>query len=316
MEGLESQRGEVYQSLEKSATAAVNASLLLLGGEGTGKTMTVEHVLLHLKQNMSKEGRIGFVAVRLNGLVHADETVALKEIENQLKGEEQQFGSLSSVADNMEYLKRVLKETKRVGIPVFFILDNVDAFIAENNRQSLLYTLFDMMNDPQVAASIICCTRKINITNMLEKRIRSRANFKFVHFFPQSLINVTSSLKAAFSFQIPDLSSENGKLFVSTFQEIFVESLGHKSLQSKLKEQVDIGRPFSWYFEMIRVACAMLDQDHVFLTSKEMIEAIDFLANDPSYSKVLDHCAVPELVLLVCMIQLERKNIVTYESIF
>jgi origin recognition complex subunit 4 len=66
--------------MAESVEHGYNNSVLLLGPRGCGKSMILEQVLAHLE--LQFKDRVSLV--RLNGLLHADDRCALKEIAKQL----------------------------------------------------------------------------------------------------------------------------------------------------------------------------------------------------------------------------------------
>jgi origin recognition complex subunit 4 len=73
-----------------------------------------------------------------------------------------------------------LTSTGSVSIPVIFILEEFDQFTA-HKLQSLLYNVFDLVQNSKSPVSVIGVTNRIDCVETLEKRVRSR--------FSQILIN-------------------------------------------------------------------------------------------------------------------------------
>lgn len=89
--------------------------------------------------------------MKLNGLVHTDDRIALKDTTRQMQLEnvvgEKVFGTF---AENFSFLLECLKSGDRKSSkPVIFILDEFDLFCAHHN-QIFLYNLFDVAQSAQV----------------------------------------------------------------------------------------------------------------------------------------------------------------------
>lgn len=89
--------------------------------------------------------------VNLNGLVHTDDRLALKDLTRQMQLEnvvgDKVFGTF---AENLSFLLDCLKSgDKNRSKPVIFVLDEFDLFCGHHN-QTLLYNLFDVAQSAQV----------------------------------------------------------------------------------------------------------------------------------------------------------------------
>jgi hypothetical protein len=159
--GVDSQRVELYEMLERTLKYGENNAALLMGTRGAGKSLVLRHVLRELQQAYVPRG-ISFVEVYLNGTIHSDDVCALREISRQLRLQNEleinDDGLSAAVAvshtaganffQNMEFLREMLRQTKKIRQPVFFILDEFDCFV-QQPKQTLLYNLFDMVQDPE-----------------------------------------------------------------------------------------------------------------------------------------------------------------------
>lgn len=90
--------------------------------------------------------------VNLNGLVHTDDRLALKDTTRQMQLENVVDGKVfGTFAENLSLLLDCLKSgDKKSSKPVIFILDEFDLF-CEHHNQTLLYNLFDIAQSAQVS---------------------------------------------------------------------------------------------------------------------------------------------------------------------
>ena len=139
-----------------------------------------------------------FVVIRLNGMAHADEKIALREISRQLflEYESYKIGSRSlSFAHHLQLLLDVLREAKGVCVPMVFILDEFQEF-ATRSKQTLLYTLLDILQSGETQMAVVGLTEKIDVVESLEKRIQSRFSHRQIFIPPISFENKLDVIKS------------------------------------------------------------------------------------------------------------------------
>jgi len=61
------------------------------------------------------------------------------------------------------------------GVPLVIVLENVEAF-AGKGKQTFLYTLLDKIHSDERRYSIVMTTSRLNVGEMMERRIRSRSD--------------------------------------------------------------------------------------------------------------------------------------------
>jgi len=184
--GLDDEYKKVYQLVEHTVVAGEGNSMLLIGARGSGKTALVGKVLFEL----SKDHREDFHVVKLNGFVHTDDKLALREIWRQLgrEMEIEEDGLGKNYADTLSTLLALLshpseqtgQETEQVAKAVVFVMDEFDLF-ASHPRQTLLYNLFDIAQSRKAPIAVLGLTTKIDVAESLEKRVKSRFSHRYVH---------------------------------------------------------------------------------------------------------------------------------------
>ncbi|KAH1409683.1 hypothetical protein KXV95_005375 [Aspergillus fumigatus] len=191
LKGLESEYTKVRQLIEQTVTAGEGNSMLLLGSRGCGKTAIVETIISSLKREHMNE----FHVVRLNGFLHTDDRLALREMWRQLGREtntEEEAGKVSTYADTMAILLALLSHPEELFGPsgnpkaitaaksIIISLDEFDLF-ATHPRQTLLYNLFDIAQARKAPIAVLGLTTKVDVTEMLEKRVKSRFSHRYVY---------------------------------------------------------------------------------------------------------------------------------------
>ena len=186
--GLDDAYKSVHQLVEHTVTAGEGNSMLLIGARGSGKTALVNKVLAEVSKDNGHEYHV----VRLNGFVHTDDKIALREIWRQLgkemELEEEGGGVGKNYADTLTTLLALLSHpsehtgeyTDQVAKAVIFIMDEFDLF-AQHPRQTLLYNLFDIAQSRKAPIAVLGLTTRIDVANSLEKRVKSRFSHRYAH---------------------------------------------------------------------------------------------------------------------------------------
>ncbi|KAI9678343.1 MAG: hypothetical protein M1817_006289 [Caeruleum heppii] len=186
--GLEEQYRKVHQLAEQTVVAGEGNSMLVLGARGSGKTTLVETVL----SDLSRDHGSDFHVVRLNGFIHTDDKLALRDIWSQLgremEGDDEDVGKSSNYADTLSSLLALLShpselsetEPDQAATAVIFVLDEFDLF-ASHPRQTLLYNLFDIAQARKAPVAVLGLTTRIDVVESLEKRVKSRFSHRSVH---------------------------------------------------------------------------------------------------------------------------------------
>ena len=190
LKGLESEYSKAHQLVEQTVTAGEGNSMLLLGSRGSGKTAIIETVISSLRREHGND----FHVVRLNGFLQTDDRLALREMWRQLGREtntEDEASKVSSYADTMATLLGLLShpeeiygaqgngDTPTAAKSVVIILDEFDLFVS-HPRQTLLYNLFDIAQARKAPVAVVGITTKVDVTEMLEKRVKSRFSHRYV----------------------------------------------------------------------------------------------------------------------------------------
>ncbi|KAJ5154740.1 uncharacterized protein N7500_010179 [Penicillium coprophilum] len=189
--GLEPEYQKVHQLIEQTVSIGEGNSMLLLGSRGCGKTAIVESIISSLKKEHSND----FHVVRLNGFLHTDDRLALREMWRQLGREmhtEEDAAKVSSYADTMATLLALLSHpeelfgasgdsgSKTAAKSIVILLDEFDLFVT-HPRQTLLYNLFDIAQARKAPIAVIGLTTKVDVTEMLEKRVKSRFSHRYTY---------------------------------------------------------------------------------------------------------------------------------------
>lgn len=220
--GLGDEYSKVHQLVEQTVNAGEGNSMLLIGARGSGKSALVNKVV----SDLSKDNRENFHIIQLNGFIHTDDKLALREVWRQLGKEidmdEDALGK--NYADTLSKLLALLshpselagEESDQVAKAVVFVMDEFDLF-ASHPRQTLLYNLFDIAQSRKAPIAVLGLTTKLDVSESLEKRVKSRFSHRYVH------------LSVAKNFQV--------------YQEICKSALQIKAEELNVAERATLAQP-------------------------------------------------------------------------
>ncbi|TLD26975.1 hypothetical protein PspLS_04730 [Pyricularia sp. CBS 133598] len=195
LRGQEEAYDKALRLVEQTVVAGEGNSMLVIGARGCGKTALIENVI----SEIAAEHKDDFHIVRLNGFIHTDDKIALKEIWRQL-GKEMEvedglINKTNNYADTLASLLAVLSHPSEIagadsGVTsksVVFVMDEFDLF-ATHARQTLLYNLFDIAQARKAPIAVVGLTSKVDVVETLEKRVKSRFSHRYVYLsLPKTL---------------------------------------------------------------------------------------------------------------------------------
>lgn len=222
--GLQPEYQKVHQLIEQTVSVGEGNSMLLLGSRGSGKTAIVETIISSLKREHDQD----FHVVRLNGFLHTDDRLALREMWRQLGREmhtEDDAAKVNSYADTMATLLALLSHpeelfgssgdagAKTAAKSIVILLDEFDLFVT-HPRQTLLYNLFDIAQARKAPIAVIGLTTKVDVTEMLEKRVKSRFSHRYTYVpLPKSFEDFSDICLGSLDLgdtEVADLANELG----------------------------------------------------------------------------------------------------------
>lgn len=216
LKNLDDEYAKVSNMIAQAVTAGESNSMLLIGSRGSGKTALINQIL----REQAAEHPNDFHVVRLNGFIHTNDKIALREIWRQLGREmelDEEESNLKNYADTLTSLLALLshpaeqgreQEQGHVTKSVIFILDEFELF-ASHPRQTLLYNLFDIAQSRKAPITVLGLTTKIDVAETLEKRVKSRFSHRYVHLsVAKSFAAFQEACKAALVVD-PNVLNEN-----------------------------------------------------------------------------------------------------------
>ncbi|XP_075988470.1 origin recognition complex subunit 4 [Anticarsia gemmatalis] len=177
-------RDHVYELFKRTVVSGESHSALMIGPRGSGKTTLINSVLHQISKEVDLSNDA--IIVRLNGLIHHDDKIALKSITAQMQLEnavgDRVFGTF---AENLAFLLSCLQSgADRRCKSMLFILEEFDMFCHSGRTQTLLYNLFDITHSQQAPMCVLGITNRIDVMELLEKRVKSRFSHRHIFMFP------------------------------------------------------------------------------------------------------------------------------------
>ncbi|KAJ2938331.1 hypothetical protein O0L34_g13249 [Tuta absoluta] len=147
-------RDHVYDLIKRSVVHGESHSALVIGPRGCGKTTMINSVLHQLSGEVDLEKDA--IIVRLNGLIHHEEKVALKAITAQMQLENAVDGKVfGTFAEQLSFLLSCLRAADKRSRSMVFLLEECDLFCRAGKIQTLLYNLFDVTQSQQAPMCVL-----------------------------------------------------------------------------------------------------------------------------------------------------------------
>ncbi|KAL3428372.1 origin recognition complex subunit [Phlyctema vagabunda] len=320
LRGHDEDISKVHQLVEQTVLAGEGNSMLVIGARGSGKTTLVESVITDL----SLENRESFHVIRLNGFVHTDDKLALREIWRQLgremEVEDDVAGKPANHADTLASLLALLSHPSEISEDqgdqtaksVIFILDEFDLFTT-HPRQTLLYNLFDIAQAKKAPIAVLGLTSRVDVVEALEKRVKSRFSHRYVHLsLPRSLPAFWDICKDGLIVDHKEFNSEtntefdNQDEFMSCWESM-IEGLYNNDATFKQQLQAHFYRTKSApaFFTSCILPVASLSPKNFPLTGRSFVSSAPSLSAPDSKLHILQGLSDLELALLISAARLD-----------
>ncbi|XVF56288.1 hypothetical protein PTKIN_Ptkin06aG0107000 [Pterospermum kingtungense] len=285
--------------ISSSVTEACNNSILLLGPRGSGKVAVLELVLCDLLEQYPE----GISVIKLNGLLHGDDNCALKEIARQLCMEHQLlFSKVASFDDNSQFMIAMLRECGLAHKTIIFVLDEFDYFA--QGKQRLLYSLLDAMQSVTSQAVVIGVSCRLDVDQLLEKRVRSRFSHRKLLFLPPSKEDTERFMEHILSLPVDSSLPHN---YIVEFNGRLKKILSDERFKELINTYLSFNSTIGHLVRFLFRAVSYMDLDVGFLSLENLRTALSSMQRQPKLECIRD-CSLLELYLLVCMKRLEVKE--------
>ncbi|XP_074158227.1 origin recognition complex subunit 4 isoform X2 [Sminthopsis crassicaudata] len=294
--GVQAQYKHLIELLKRTAIHGESNSALIIGPRGSGKTMILNQALEELME--IKQVRENVLQVHLNGLLQTNDKIALKEITKQLCLEnvvgDKIFGTF---AENLSFLLEALKKGDRTtSCPVIFILDEFDLF-AHHKNQTLLYNLFDISQSAQTPVAVIGLTCRLDILELLEKRVKSRFSHRQIHLM--NSFSFSQYLKI-FKEQLTLPEAFPDKHFTEKWNETVQGLSEDKNVKDVLLKHFHASKDLRSLHMLLMLALSHITSSRPFIIPTDLIEA-NHLCSMDSKANIVHGLSVLEICLLIAM---------------
>ncbi|XP_021933579.1 origin recognition complex subunit 4 isoform X2 [Zootermopsis nevadensis] len=303
--GHEKERSHLSDLVRRTVEMGESNSALLIGPRGCGKTALLNSVINELKNEKSFHEK-AFV-VELNGLMHTDDRLALKDATRQMQLENavgnKVFGSF---AENLTFLLQCLKSgNKDRSKSIIFILDEFDLFCNHHN-QTLLYNLFNVAQSAQAPICVVGLTCRLDVMELLEKRVKSRFSHRQIFIFPdtcqkeQSVFEVRMALLKNLLILSEDDVCVDDAVF-SYCWNCHVEDLcTEEPVQNVMRTILNLDNSERTLRSFLLVVISRLSDTHPTLTAEDFLQVHKLWSRDAKVAMV-EGLSVLELCLIIAM---------------
>jgi len=243
----------VVRGCLSGAGGGESGSVLILGDAGSGKSHAVEKCLQRLRE---EQGSATPVVLRAHGGAYGTDAECMRHLASQVaqKGLEFPDGN-ASFEQSLEWLCAVMKESFKQAGAAIIVLDRFEHFCSRS-RQTLLYNLFDVAQEADVRICIVGMSEKVDVTSLLEKRIKSRFSMRQTFAFtPKTFEELVAGLLTR--LRLPPACGLR-RPFVAEFNR-HVEAALH-ARRPQWQPEVDVGRPLSWFLSKCVPVAALLSE--------------------------------------------------------
>ncbi|KAK9679739.1 AAA ATPase domain [Popillia japonica] len=302
----EKEFNQIYNLLEKAVENGESNSALLIGQRGTGKTTLINAVLKKLNEKVCVVEN-AFI-VMLHGLIHTDDRLALKGITSQMNLENAVDGKVfGSFAENLAFLLACLKTGQQESTKsVIIILEEFDLFCSHHN-QTLLYNLFDVSQSAQTPLCIIGITCRLDVIELLEKRVKSRFSHRQIYLFAEDTKNSGDTTLDLYLDNI-----ENYLLFTNDFKcnlppeykrqwnNSIIKLTSNKRFKILIQRLIDIDSNDSILKNILTMIVSTLNDEKESILLEDFEKEIHRFEEDEVLNRLLD-VSILEMCLLIAM---------------
>lgn len=234
----------------------------------------------------------------------------MAEITRQLKLEnvvqDRVFGS---VAETLSFLLEAFRSGSSSGSrPILIVMENFDLFAA-HRKQTLLYNLFDTSQSAATPLTVLGCTRRLDVLELLEKRVKSRFCHRQVH-----LANEWSREEFVDAFRhlatvAPDGISKNAKLVVKRWNAEVEALVRNEAVAESLQKLYAVSKEVIALVDLLVLPASRLCHGtHESLTPRDIADSYSSLVRDEPKSKLLHGLSIVELCLVIATRHLCRVH--------
>lgn len=161
---LQSTISHLHTLLSTAISTRSSLSLLLISPPSAGKSIVLNRSLALLPNPP--------ITLQLHGFLHTTPYHAWRSLASQVTDHEDPLPS--STAEALVTVNAVLEAKRKQNQCVLFVFDAFEMFACDRDAQSVLYAILNYLQDRNVCAIFIAMSSRFDVTDLLEKRIKSR----------------------------------------------------------------------------------------------------------------------------------------------
>mmetsp|Transcript_1702 Transcript_1702/g.1806 ORF Transcript_1702/g.1806 Transcript_1702/m.1806 type:complete len:442 (-) Transcript_1702:504-1829(-) len=265
--GLEFEREKLEAIFNRTFDNDENQSLILIGPRSSGKSFLCSKMVEKVKERVGSSCHVNTIVV--NGMIYNNDMLGLREIARQMNIVDE-----ASDATFLSILEQVRAKIERENHIYFFILEEVDQWAQGQRKQNLLYSFFNMIQTSSGKILLIGTTTHLDITENLEKRIKSRFSNRQVLFLDYSFEDICSILKQRLQKSRQGCSSKSD----IKIHEYLLATLDEEGVRNCLLQQFDKGQPLRFFLNLIKCTLVFfLSKDFTFLKENKVKAHSEFV---------------------------------------
>ncbi|KAG5457630.1 MAG: origin recognition complex subunit 4 C-terminus-domain-containing protein, partial [Olpidium bornovanus] len=214
----------------------------------------------------------------------------------------------TSFAQALTHLLSVFRSSGREAVPVVFVLDEFDLF-AEQPRQSLLYTLFDICQGEKSPIAVVGVTCRIDALELLEKRVKSRFSHRQIRLSPPASFEDYKTVAVNAMTLRPQ--NEDDVEYFTEFNKRVSEAFEHHRLQGVARRLYNRDKSVRALFKTLIDPVCALTPDKPFL-DVEGVCASDARQRADSKTELLLGVSILELQLIIAMKRHYELEVMTF----
>ncbi|KAF2070204.1 hypothetical protein CYY_008480 [Polysphondylium violaceum] len=277
---LDDQISHLKSLLDITIKEKSSSAILLTGRKSSGKTTLLKYCLQQYDPSL-------FAVVYLTSYFHFSETYELSLIAAQLgislpkeKNFQESIGYLEAYlgkqqSELQQYQQQHHGHNKRQetigGKPVFIVIEDFEAMFGQSSKQNLLYKLLDLSHYQGLCLTIIAMTSQYDISNSLEKRLKSR--FTSVVFQVPSIPTLGGIIETLDErLKLPDTFQDEE--FRDQWNDSITEILTDQQVLKQLERPFLVHNNPLPFLNIFNTAMSYLCEEKQFLESSMVLKAI------------------------------------------
>ncbi|KAL3321115.1 origin recognition complex subunit 4 [Cichlidogyrus casuarinus] len=326
-ECIDDKNHQAYENITNIFLGALmngrSSSIIVSGRRGVGKSRIISKAVGSVRVRSLFKDK--FVACTLSGVLHTDDRVAIRALVNQINARASTEINFSESSSFPEQLRLLVSDLKQCSLCLFIILDEFDLFVGHKN-QTLLYNLLELVQSQIVPVCIIGVTCRMDLLELLEKRVKSRFSHRIEFIMPplemimESDSELRQLLKEALCLREEFANSHKSiskNLLVSWNKKVdtfLSEDEIYPIIRSIFECSISIKR----FLNFIAIFLALCDNESSELNMAKLKMIKDIMRHDCKSSSIASLSTLEQVVLtaVIKLNDIKYKKVVNFPRIY